>query len=178
MTQTVQWGAEHLSSLSLSQTFLSSGAFSFSLDLGKVQPSTMTRRQTNITRTCSLIIFFTADCLTSHITNQLFAFTVGPLLRINHTVCGPSMGCRNRSHSGLPGLPNPVDTFWTHVALVGVTPHWDQRATLWYSLIRFRLDKTKFLPRLCMQAELTQPFRSGLEGSKNRHKKKNTSQGI
>ena len=45
-------------------------------------------------------------------------FVAGSLLCLHHPVCWPSMGCHYRPHSGLPGLPKPMDTFRTDAALV------------------------------------------------------------
>lgn len=43
----------------------------------------------------------------------------GSILRLNHPLCGPSLGCGHGSHGGLPGLAESLDAFWTYVALVG-----------------------------------------------------------
>lgn len=57
----------------------------------------------------------------------------GPLLCFHHPVCGPSLGRRHRSYSGLPGLPKPMDTFWAHASLVGFTA-WQSDTVLTFIL--------------------------------------------
>lgn len=77
------------------------------------------RLQHSLRSALTIWTFYSHSCANRCVSSALAA---GSLLCIHHPVCGPSVGCRNGPHGGLSGLPKPVDTFWTHAALVGSTP--------------------------------------------------------